>query len=53
VDRETVAAALAQLRLSPTARAEELDLGDWLALSNLLLEQMPRMAAVSGKGKPR
>jgi 16S rRNA (adenine1518-N6/adenine1519-N6)-dimethyltransferase len=53
VDRQTVAAALAQLRLSPTARAEELDLPDWLALSDLLLEQTPRMAAVSGEGKPR
>ncbi len=39
VDRKTIAAALAQLHLSPTARAEELDLSDWLALSDLLLEK--------------
>jgi len=46
VEREAVAAALAQLRLNPDARAEELDLPHWLALSDLLLEKAPKRAVV-------
>ncbi|MGQ9837138.1 MAG: 16S rRNA (adenine(1518)-N(6)/adenine(1519)-N(6))-dimethyltransferase RsmA [Cyanobacteriota bacterium] len=44
VERERLAAALTQLHLNPDARAEELDLPDWLTLSNLLLEAGERTA---------
>ncbi|MFQ3612230.1 MAG: rRNA adenine N-6-methyltransferase family protein, partial [Cyanobacteriota bacterium] len=40
VDRKRLSAALTQLNLNPDARAEELDLPDWLALSDLLLQEM-------------
>jgi 16S rRNA (adenine1518-N6/adenine1519-N6)-dimethyltransferase len=51
VEREAVAAALAQLRLNPDARAEELDLPHWLALSDLLLEKAPKRAVVLQEGQ--
>ncbi|MEN9226121.1 MAG: 16S rRNA (adenine(1518)-N(6)/adenine(1519)-N(6))-dimethyltransferase RsmA [Thermostichus sp. HHBFW_bins_43] len=38
VERQAVSAALTQLDLNPDARAEELDLPDWLALSDRLLD---------------
>ncbi len=54
VDRELVSAALTQLHLNPNARAEELDLGDWLALSNLLLDLGATEGCAPGaSGKPR
>ncbi|MCJ2544337.1 16S rRNA (adenine(1518)-N(6)/adenine(1519)-N(6))-dimethyltransferase RsmA [Thermostichus vulcanus] len=44
VDRKRLSAALTQLNLNPDARAEELDLPDWLALSDLLLDEVERTA---------
>ncbi len=54
VERQSVAAALTQLNLNPDARAEELDLPDWLALSELLLDLPGKLAAANENGsQPR
>ncbi|MEN9202423.1 MAG: 16S rRNA (adenine(1518)-N(6)/adenine(1519)-N(6))-dimethyltransferase RsmA [Thermostichus sp. DG_1_6_bins_120] len=45
VERDLVLAALTQLNLNPDARAEELDLPDWLALSDLVLDWVREPAA--------
>ncbi|MEN9222420.1 MAG: 16S rRNA (adenine(1518)-N(6)/adenine(1519)-N(6))-dimethyltransferase RsmA [Thermostichus sp. BF3_bins_97] len=54
VERQAVSAALAQLNLNPDARAEELDLPDWLALSDLLLDSPGKLTpADENDSQPR
>ncbi|MEN9229380.1 MAG: 16S rRNA (adenine(1518)-N(6)/adenine(1519)-N(6))-dimethyltransferase RsmA [Thermostichus sp. DG02_5_bins_236] len=51
VERDLLSAALTQLNLNPDARAEELDLPDWVALSDLLLDEVERTAPALCQGE--
>lgn len=39
IERDRLAVLLEQLKINPQARAEDLSLGDWIALSNILASQ--------------